>query len=165
MRYNREQAVAYAKMWWDGRNPAFPSFRDDCTNFISQCLYAGGAPMRGVPNEASGWWMQPQKHKWSFSWSVAHSLRWYLETSKEGLVATRVSSPTDLELGDVIAYDFTGDGRIDHTTIVTSIQNGIPYVHAHTFDSENRPYHYRDSSAATPNMRYYYFHIADVFSM
>lgn len=163
MQYDREEAVAYARQWWNGRNPAFPSFTDDCTNFISQCLYAGGAPMRGAQDRSTGWWMQPENGIWSFSWTVAHSLRWYLETSKRGLTATRVYSPTELEIGDVIAYDFTGNDRIDHTTIVTSIRGGVPYVHAHTSNSADRPYHYRDSTAATPQMRYYYFHISDNF--
>lgn len=165
MQYDRERAVAYANQWWNERNPAFPAFRVDCTNFVSQCLYAGGAPMRGAPDKSTGWWIKPEQGIWSFSWSVAHSLRWYLETSKRGLTATRVYSPTDLEIGDVIAYDFSGDDRIDHTTIVTSIQGGIPYVHAHTSNSANRIYHYRDSTAATPMMRYYYFHISDTFHL
>ena len=110
MMYDREAAVRYADTWWDSRNPAFPSFDVDCTNFISQCLLAGGAPMHGYPNRTSGWWLQGGT--WSFSWSVAHSLRWYLATSKKGLTATQVSSAEQLGLGDVIAYDFEGDGRL-----------------------------------------------------
>ena len=52
--YNREAAVRYANKWWDSRNPAFPAFDVDCTNFISQCLLAGGAPMHGYPNREVG---------------------------------------------------------------------------------------------------------------
>lgn len=163
--YNRAAAVAYANQWWDSFNPAFPVFQDDCTNFISQCLYAGGAPMRGAPARDRGWWMTGQNERWSFSWSVAHSLRWYLETSKQGLRATRVNSADQLQLGDVIFYDFQGNGRIDHSTIVTRIEQGIPYVNAHTSNSINREYFYRDSTAYTPNMRYYFFQIADEFTV
>ena len=54
MMYNREAAVRYANTWWDSRNPAFPSFDVDCTNYISQCLLAGGAPMHGYPNRETG---------------------------------------------------------------------------------------------------------------
>ena len=42
--YNRQAAVAYAHKWAFGRNPAFFDFSElggDCTNFASQCLYAG----------------------------------------------------------------------------------------------------------------------------
>lgn len=163
--YNRQAAVDYANYWWDKYNPRFPSFQDDCTNFISQCLYAGGAPMRGFSDRAQGWWMIGTPERWSYSWSVSHSLRWYLETSKKGLIATRVYSIDKLEIGDVIFYDFQGDGRIDHSTIVTRIDNGIPYVNAHTMNSKNRHYAYEDSSAYTPLMEYYFFHISDTFPL
>lgn len=163
--YNRQAAVDYANTWWDRHNPQFPAFQDDCTNFISQCLYAGGAPMRGMPNRSQGWWMIGLPERWSYSWSVAHSLRWYLETSTKGLMATRVNSASELELGDVIFYDFTGDGRIDHSTIVTRIEEGIPYVNAHTMNSKNRHYSYENSSAYTAQMQYYFFHIHDDFPL
>ena len=163
--YNRQAAVDYANFWWDKYNPRFPTFEVDCTNFISQCLYAGGAPMRGFSDRAQGWWMVGNPERWSYSWSVAHSLRWYLETSKKGLIATRVYSIDELEIGDVIFYDFAGDGRIDHSTIVTRIDNGIPYVNAHTMNSKNRHYAYEDSSAYTPLIEYYFFHISDTFPL
>ncbi|WP_245183599.1 amidase domain-containing protein [Lentibacillus salicampi] len=50
----------------------------DCTNYVSQCMRAGGAPDRG-----SGWWYQ--EDNWSYSWAVAHSMRWYLSGSTSGL--------------------------------------------------------------------------------
>ena len=42
-----------------------------------------------------------------------------LVTSKRGLQAIRVMDPAHIEIGDVIFYDFEGDGRIDFSTIVT----------------------------------------------
>lgn len=45
--YDREKAVAYAHKWAYGRNPAYADFSamgGDCTNFLSQCLHAGGLP-------------------------------------------------------------------------------------------------------------------------
>lgn len=158
--YNREAAVAYARKWWNSANPAYPFFQVDCTNFVSQCLRAGGAPMYGYPNRSAGWWLQGGT--WSFSWSVAHSLRWFMETSTQGLRAKRVFNPSELQIGDVIFYDFQGDGRIDHSAIVTSMKNGVPFIHAHTSNSANRHFQYKDSSAATPKTMYYYFHILAV---
>lgn len=121
--------------------------------------------MRGAPNRGEGWWMIGLNERWSYSWSVAHSLRWYLETSKRGLRATRVNTVEQLQLGDVIFYDFQGDGRIDHSTIVTRIEGGIPYVNAHTSNSADREYSYEDSTAYTPQMTYYFFHIEDEFTL
>lgn len=42
--YRRDLAVAYADRWWNAGNPAFEEFDVDCTNYVSQCLFAGGHP-------------------------------------------------------------------------------------------------------------------------
>ncbi|MDQ0216327.1 hypothetical protein J2S13_002768 [Oikeobacillus pervagus] len=158
--YNRLKAVQYAERWWNDYNPAYKKFDVDCTNYISQCLHAGGAPMRGYPNRNKGWWMR--SNNWSFSWSVAHAFRWYLGTSTVGLRAKEVSTPEQLQLGDVICYDFQGDGRFDHTTIVTGKDaNGMPLVNAHTSNSRLRYWNYEDSTAYTPNIQYKFFTIVD----
>lgn len=158
--YDRRKAVQYAERWWNDYNPAFKKFDVDCTNYISQCLHAGGAPMRGYPNRGKGWWMQ--NNNWSYSWSVAHSFRWYLSNSTAGLRAKEVSSPEHLLLGDVICYDFQGDGRFDHTTIVTGKDAaGMPLVNAHTTNSRMRYWAYEDSTAYTPNIQYKFFTIID----
>ncbi|WP_210364775.1 amidase domain-containing protein [Bacillus sp. REN3] len=158
--YNRLKAVQYAERWWNDYNPAYKKFEVDCTNYISQCLHAGGAPMRGYPNRSNGWWMQSSN--WSYSWSVANAMRWYLPGSKLGLRAREVNGAEQLKLGDVICYDFQGDGRFDHTTIVTGHDaNGMPLVNAHTYNSRKRYWAYEDSTAYTPNMKYKFFTIMD----
>ncbi|OLN21963.1 amidase [Domibacillus antri] len=157
--YNREAAVDYAQQWWNSYNPGFPRFAVDCTNYISQCLLAGGAPMRGYPNRGKGWWIRGGT--WSYSWSVSHSLRWYLEGSTLGLKAKKVSSPDLLMPGDIIFYDFAGDGRIDHSTIVTGKQGNSLLVNAHTMNSRNRLWSYENSTAYTPSIKYLFFHIED----
>ncbi|MFJ5715119.1 amidase domain-containing protein [Neobacillus sp. NPDC093127] len=158
--YNRLRAVQYAERWWNSYNPAYKKFENDCTNFISQCLRAGGAPMRGFPNRGSGWWLQNKN--WSYSWTMAHSLRQYLANSKSGLRAREVRGPDELLLGDVICYDFEGDGRFNHNTIVTGRDaNGEPLVNAHTYNSRMRYWAYEDSSAYTPNIKYKFFTIVD----
>jgi hypothetical protein len=158
--YDRLKAVQYAERWWNSYNPAYKKFENDCTNFISQCLRTGGAPMRGFPNRGTGWWLQT--NNWSYSWAIAHSLRLYLANSKLGLRATEVSSPDQLILGDVICYDFEGDGRFNHNTIVTGKDAyGLPLVNAHTYNSRQRYWAYEDSSAYTPNIKYKFFSIVD----
>ncbi|MCU9593525.1 amidase domain-containing protein [Caldibacillus thermolactis] len=159
-RYDRRKAVQYAERWWNDYNPAYKKFTDDCTNYISQCLHAGGAPMRGFPNRNSGWWYN--NNNWSYSWSVAHALNLYLGTSKTGLRAKEVEDPRELQLGDVICYDFEGDGRFNHNTIVTGKDAyGYPLVNAHTYNSRMRYWAYEDSSAYTPNIQYKFYTIID----
>lgn len=156
--YDRRAAVQYAERWWDSYNPDFRQFTVDCTNYVSQCLLAGGAPMRGGSDRSKGWWYR--QNDWSYSWSVAHSMRWYLSGSTEGLQGKEVDSPEKLNPGDVICYDFEGDGRWDHTTIVVSKDaNNMPLVNAHTDNSRQRYWSYEDSTAWTPQMKYKFFQI------
>lgn len=48
---SRQEAVDYAKKWAaddvDGRNPSYPSYDQNCTNFVSQALAAGGVRPAG----------------------------------------------------------------------------------------------------------------------
>ncbi|KYG30367.1 amidase domain-containing protein [Alkalihalobacillus trypoxylicola] len=156
--YNRLEAVRYAELWWDDYNPHYHKFTDNCTNFISQCLKAGNAPMRGFPNRSKGWWYQ--NNNWSYSWSVAHSMRWYLSGSTSGLRGEERESASELIPGDVICYDFDGDGRWQHTTIVVAKDaNGEPLVNAQTTNSRMRYWTYEDSTAWTPDIKYKFFHI------
>ncbi|WP_163101985.1 amidase domain-containing protein [Peribacillus alkalitolerans] len=158
--YNRMKAIQYAERWWDSRNPRYQSFKDNCTNYISQCLRAGGAPIWGSPNRGKGFWYSGSSY--SYSWAVAHSLKQYLSNSKTGLRAKKVARVTDLELGDIICYDFEGDGRYNHNTIITGRDDdGMPLVNANTYDSRKRYWAYEDSSAYTPNIKYTFFHIVD----
>lgn len=158
--YSRLEAVRYAERWWDDYNPQYKKFENNCTNFISQCLHAGGVPMKGYPNRNKGWWFR--SNNWSLSWAVAHSLRWYLSGAKTGLRAKEVSKPEELIKGDVICYDFDGDGRWQHNTIVVAKdENNMPLVNAQTTNSRMRYWAYEDSTAWTPNVKYKFFHIID----
>ncbi|MFD1849947.1 amidase domain-containing protein [Oceanobacillus bengalensis] len=158
--YDRRAAVQYAERWWNSYNPEYRTFDVDCTNYVSQCLRAGGAPMRGAPNRENGWWYSGDN--WSFSWAVAHSLRWYLAGSNQGLKGKEVESAEELIPGDIICYDFQGDGRWDHNTIVVSKDAyGMPLVNAHTDNSRHRYWSYEDSTAWTPNIQYKFFRIGE----
>ena len=59
--YDRQAAVDYAHRWAYHRNPDFYSFDElggDCTNFASQCLYAGAGVMDYTPT--FGWYYNSQ---------------------------------------------------------------------------------------------------------
>lgn len=161
--YNRDEAARYADLWWDKGNPAYHTFEVDCSNYVSQCLFAGGAPMNYTNRRDSGWWYKGriggQEH-WSFSWAVAQSLQFYLLTSRSVLRSQEVDNPQELDLGDVISYDWDGNGRFQHSTIVTAKDiNGMPLVNAHTVSSKHRYWSYTDSPAWTARTRYRFLHI------
>lgn len=68
--YNRFAAVAYARTWATSRNPAYYNFEEiggDCTNFASQCIYAGARIMNYTPT--FGWYYRSSYDR-SPSWRV-----------------------------------------------------------------------------------------------
>ncbi|PAD92217.1 amidase domain-containing protein [Shouchella clausii] len=157
--YNRRDAVRYAERWWNDYNPAFKRFEDNCTNFISQCLYAGGAPMTAKGNTHHGWWYE-NSQSMSLSWSVAHSFRWYLSGAQKGLRGEEKQRASQLLPGDVICYDFDGSGRWDHTAIVVAKDlRNEPLVNAQTANSRMRYWTYQNSPAYTPDIQYKFFRI------
>jgi hypothetical protein len=166
--YDREAARSYAERHWNEPNPQFIHFDVDCTNYVSQCLYAGGAPMNYTGGRESGWWYKGRsggRELWSYSWSVAHALHWYLMSGRtDGLSADQVGSAQELTIGDVICYDFDGDGRFEHSTVVTGADGaGMPLVNAHTSNAQARYWDYKDSYAWTDRTVYRFFHIRDGF--
>lgn len=165
VQYNRSLAVQYAEQWWNDYNPKFKQFEVDCTNFVSQCMWAGNAPMKHSSAREKGWWYRfGNNPNWSFSWTVAHSLRWFLPNSRSGLRANEVFAADQLEPGDVICYDFNGDGRWQHNTIVVSKDGaGMPLVNAHTTNSRQRYWNYTDSYAWTEQTVYKFFRIVNQF--
>lgn len=166
VRYRREEAAAYADRWWKDGNPEFEIFEVDCTNYVSQCLFAGGAPINYTGKRETGWWYKGYngtQEWWSFSWAVSDSLERYLSAQRSsGLRAEAVERPDQLSLGDVIQYDWDGNGHYQHSTIVTAFDaEGMPLVNARTVSSRHRYWDYRDSYAWTDRTAYRFFHIND----
>ncbi|WP_412734186.1 amidase domain-containing protein, partial [Heyndrickxia coagulans] len=52
--YNPNAARDYAYKWWNKRNPNYQSFSNDCTNFVSQALHAGGYAMKKMLEPPAG---------------------------------------------------------------------------------------------------------------
>nr|WP_255654641.1 amidase domain-containing protein [Cohnella sp. REN36] len=166
--YRREAAAAYAERWWDKPNPGYEEFEVNCTNYVSQCLFAGGAPMNYTGKRELGWWYKGHsngREHWSYSWAVANSLQRFLSVPRGyGLRAVAVDSPDKLMLGDVICYDWDGNDQFRHNTVVTAFTpEGMPLVNANTVPSRHRYWDYRDSYAWTEQTRYRFYHIADEF--
>lgn len=167
--YDRIKAVEYANRFWEQPNPQFQYFEhDDCTNFISQCLWAGGMPMTSGQSRTTGWWYRSQQNRiesWSYSWTVAHSLHWYLRSPLSFISVQMLNRAELLRPGDVIQYDWNGDGKINHSAIVTAVTiAGQPLVNAHTRSAFRRDWRYLDSPAWTPAIRYYFFRIGQITS-
>ncbi len=112
----------------------------DCTNFVSQCWNAGGmhwdstwfCTNTGCGACGSGSWAA------SSAWDNVNAQHSWLLNSGRG---NDVSSQTYLGFGDVINYDWTGDGIWDHAAIVTGFDaNNNALVSAHTNDVCKQPW-------------------------
>ena len=134
--YNRRKAVQYAKKWAYGRNPAYYDFSElggDCTNFISQCLYAGSGVMNDTPEV--GWYYKSLTAR-SPSWTGVEFLYRFLVTNNTRGPFAQETEEGEMEIGDVIQL---GNGeRFYHSLLVTGTENGL-YVAAHSFNAYMRP--------------------------
>lgn len=141
--YNRLAAVSYAKKWAYGRNPNFYNYDKiggDCTNFASQCLYAGTGVMNYTP--IFGWYYINADQK-APAWTGVEYFRNFL--LRKEINVGPVAIETDLKglmVGDFVQLNFNGE-RFSHTPIV--VQIGYPlstqtvFVAAHSDDAYMRP--------------------------
>ncbi|MGN0523377.1 MAG: amidase domain-containing protein [Eubacterium sp.] len=137
MYYNRDNAVRYAEKWALARNPDyydFDSLGGDCTNFVSQCLYAGSGVMNY--NGDFGWYYNSLNDR-APAWTAAEFLRTFLLTNTQvGPMATQTTI-ANLEIGDIIAL--SNGNEYYHSLIVVDVSGRVPLVCAHTGDSYFRP--------------------------
>ena len=140
--YDREQAVAYARKWALSRNPAYYSYDrigGDCTNFASQCIYAGSGVMDYTPT--FGWYYIDGNRK-SPAWSgVQYLYNYLLRPHNHGPVAVETGIE-DLQPGDIIQLA-TVKNHYHHTPVVLEIR-GTPtpdniFIAAHSDDALMRP--------------------------
>ena len=144
MTYDREKAVAYAKLWAQRRNPAYYDFNadgGDCTNFVSQCLYAGCGTMNYTND--TGWYYSSPDNR-AAAWSGVEFLHRFLTTNKVGGPYAAEAPLEQAQPGDVIQLSF--DGYVfGHSLLVVSAAPEI-LVATHSDDSFGRSlrsYHYQ----------------------
>ena len=142
MNYNREAAIAYAREWALSRNPRFYDFEEvggDCTNFASQCLYAGVGVMNFTPD--TGWYYRSQSNR-AAAWTSAEHFGRFMTTNEGRGPYGRFVPLYEAVKGDFIQLSF-GDNIYSHTLIVLEAGD-VPMpenilIAAHTYDSLDRP--------------------------
>ncbi|URZ15367.1 amidase domain-containing protein [Clostridium felsineum] len=164
-KYLRSASVNYALTYALNPNPNYRYFKlindtsGDCSNFVSQCLLAGNAPMNF--NSFRPWWYKHAANKaydtWSISWTVAHSLYYYLRINHEKNLpyakGIETTAAKDLELGDLIFFQNKA-GVIFHSSIVTGFLLGQPLISQHSYEAVNIPY-----KKSWPVFKYHYVKI------
>ncbi|MDR0862495.1 MAG: amidase domain-containing protein [Oscillospiraceae bacterium] len=132
MLYNRAAAVRYAHIWAHRRNPKYYDYTNlggDCTNFASQCIFAGLGAMDYGRN---GWYYRNANDK-SPSWTGVPFLYEYL--TRTGKAAP--CNPETLAAGDLVQLSFDG-AAYSHSLIVVEVAPAI-LVATHTYDADYRP--------------------------
>ncbi len=135
--YNRQFAYAYAARWAFDRNPLFYNFTGiggDCTNFVSQCIFAGCCEMNYTPN--TGWYYRGLNDR-SPSWSGVSFFYDFITTNQGVGPFGAETAPEAIEVGDVIQLRNELD-RHYHTLLVTGFAEGTFLVSAHSDDAFDR---------------------------
>lgn len=136
--YDREAAVAYAQQWALQRNPAYLDFHGlggDCTNFVSQCLYAGAGVMNFTP--VYGWFYRTGNDRTPSWTSVEYLGRFLLGNQGPGPYAVQVSHGEALP-GDVVQLARPGE-RYSHTALVVEVRGEELFVASHSIDAWMKP--------------------------
>ena len=141
--YDREAAVRYAHKWAYGRNPNYYDYEEiggDCTNFASQCLYAGTGIMNFTPT--FGWYYIDPNNKAPAWTGVSYFHQFMLrEEPTQGPFGIDASLP-EIEPGDFVQLRFNKD-EFSHTPIIVetglvpTLENTL--VAAHSYDADYRP--------------------------
>ncbi|MGA5438747.1 amidase domain-containing protein [Streptomyces griseoincarnatus] len=138
--YNYGKMVSYANKYWNNHNDAYRTYGNDCTNFISQTMLAGGWKPKGgaiIQRKSNKYWFYgPTKFTTSYTWAGAEN--WYWFAKKHSKRTKILDNVWKLASADVLQADFNRNNNIDHTMIVTKKYRGTPYLTYHTSDTHNK---------------------------
>ena len=136
--YIRENAVNYARKFAFAQNPNFANFAGiggNCTNFVSQCIYAGSCEMNYTP--VFGWYFISLNER-SPSWTgVEYFYNFITENAGVGPYGKEVGID-ELEIGDVIQLGKNDTGYY-HTLLVVGFDGIDTLVAAQTDNAYGRP--------------------------
>lgn len=135
--YDRQRAYEYASKWAFSRNPLFTDYQGiggNCTNFVSQCIYAGSCIMNFTP--VYGWYYVNDKDR-SASWTgVDYFFNFITSNSGVGPYGNEVGIDA-LEIGDVIQLGKNDTGYY-HSLLVVGSADSTYLVAAQSDDAFNR---------------------------
>ena len=166
--WNSYAATSYALKYALSPNPNYIYFSNDCTNFVSQIMRAGGwkdTITKQSTQDTS--WFYINRTSYAQTWSTAHGLRNRLnngyEKGAEKLTRSiggigGVYLNNKIAPGDIIFADWTGDGRFDHTMSVVDKSYFDTTVAYHSNNENNGSM--VKISATNPSASFEAFHIS-----
>ncbi len=144
--YDRDRAVEYARKWALSRNPLFLDFTGsggNCTNFVSQCLFAGCGVMNYTPT--FGWYYISPDDR-APAWTGVEELYNFLIGAPDFLSANGGSGPYGrnamsarmIEVGDIVQLA-NEEGDFYHSLIISGFTDNDILVCAQSNDALDRP--------------------------
>ena len=136
--YERTKAVMYAERYAFSQNPVFGDFRGiggNCTNFVSQCIYAGSCKMNYT--KTFGWYyisLDERAPAWT---GVEYFYNFMTQNQGVGPYGREVGAD-ECEIGDAIQLGREADGYY-HTLIIVGFEDDDILVAAQTDDAFRRP--------------------------
>ncbi|MGC8913013.1 MAG: amidase domain-containing protein [Thermoplasmata archaeon] len=103
--YNRQAAYDYAHQYWNRVCACGYDYNPQgggCAHFVSECLLAGGVDNRGYGGG----------HDRIIVY-CPHMYNWFMNQH----IGSRVYSISQMDVGDIILYDWDGDGTWDHAAL------------------------------------------------
>jgi hypothetical protein len=176
--FNRSDAIKYAYKFAYGYNPDFPVFSyrgGDCTNFVSQAMFAGGWPFIYGPRFGDNrvWWASPypgssddiglvnSKLSHSRTWTAAQNFCDHIYETRKCESCLR----DHLDHGDIVQIQAMG-GDCHHTMLVTKKLSGIDddpiYVSYHDRHTLNRLLSDIEAMPDYANDRFLYWKVKDI---
>jgi len=130
--YNRSAAVSYADQWAHGRNSYYSNYTLDCTNFVSQILWAGGLPRIPTCNasacqtdnasDSRQWWFVPVSRVNSKTWSATDWMNQHFSQYQGSRFQIKASA-TNLRRGDVLLMQLPDTSKPSHARIIVGTGN------------------------------------------
>jgi hypothetical protein len=165
--FNRRAAAEYARKYALQPNPCFPPYSNDCTNFVSQAMLAGGWTMIGgsvFDREEDGVWWYGQSvwSRASYTWAGAHNFSKFIAKSGRGKSCSR----SELAVGDVV--QISKEQHVFHSMVVSAIgctmDGDGPLMSYHTTNTQDKFLGKIEASyPSSSGYAFLYWKVADVF--
>ncbi|CAH0205228.1 hypothetical protein SRABI96_02031 [Peribacillus sp. Bi96] len=146
---NLTNARSYAKKYYSSYNTSYPKYSNDCTNFVSQILFAGGRKKVGTTtatlvSDTKSWFIMKRPDNTfsrSTSWTVVTDLYSHLVRTQVGYSSTSKSSIIkNAKSGDVIQFKKSGADRYSHAMWIYEKQSSNLLLSGHTSNYWNRSF-------------------------
>lgn len=128
-----DRQLEYAFAHWNNYNLAsygdFTTWGGDCINFVSQTLIA-----RGWTTTAE--WFNDAQQEWAPAFVHVPTFDEWL-TSHPEIGATRLTlaDSAQAKIGDVVMFDWDGEGSLDHAQVISGIEGDQIYMVGHDIDT------------------------------